>query len=195
MLLNFRTKHTSVILVTVMCLGIILQSCQKKHVQTDLAKESIIPKPASLTATNSSFELNGETVITVAGGEEVTRIGEYLSAELKKATGLDIKVKSAERPDDGSIHLALSTANKSIGDEGYDLSVTEDAATISANRPTGIFYGVQTLLQVVPLPSAEAKSDQIYLPTGTISDYPTYAWRGSMLDVARHFFSVEDVKR
>ncbi|MEJ0054682.1 MAG: family 20 glycosylhydrolase [Bacteroidota bacterium] len=84
-----------------------------------------------------------------------------------------------------------------LGPEGYVLIITEDLIKISAPSPAGLFHGIQTLRQVFP---AKIESDSVQkvpwkIPTGVVRDYPNYAWRGTMLDVARHFFTVEDVKR
>jgi hexosaminidase len=76
-----------------------------------------------------------------------------------------------------------------LGDEGYEINVTTESITVSANKPAGLFYGTQTLNQI-----GVKNSDGIEYAVGKIRDYPTFGWRGSMLDVARHFFSVEDVK-
>jgi hexosaminidase len=78
-----------------------------------------------------------------------------------------------------------------LGEEGYELSVTTDAILLSALCPAGLFYGAQTLRQLLPIgPSAS-----LSLPAVSIRDTPRFAWRGAMLDVARHFFGVEDIKR
>jgi hexosaminidase len=82
-----------------------------------------------------------------------------------------------------------------LGNEGYSLVIEEELITIAANKPAGVYMGVQTLAQIVPLTPDKADSDKFRLATGTVRDYPTYAWRGSMLDVARHFFTVDEVKR
>lgn len=76
-----------------------------------------------------------------------------------------------------------------LGDEGYEINITTESITISANKPAGLFYGTQTVNQI-----GVKNEDGIEYATGKIRDYPTFGWRGSMLDVARHFFSVEDVK-
>lgn len=193
MQLHFRTRHTMLIVV-MMCFTLVLASC-KKSIPTDLATESIIPKPVSLTATNKSFEVTEKmSVYAAGGGQEFIDIGNYLAAELNKTTGFKTLAEAAPADaKDGSIYLEV-VSDPELGDEGYELEITEERVSIRANKPAGVFFGVQTLLQIVPLPSNE-KNNGWFLATGTIRDYPTYAWRGSMLDVARHFFSVEDVKR
>jgi hexosaminidase len=94
--------------------------------------------------------------------------------------------------DQGSenIHLTLNN-DKDLGDEGYELSITTDSIHLIANCPAGLFYGVQTLRQLIPVDP----SPPVRLPAVSIRDNPRFVWRGAMLDVARHFFGVEEVKR
>jgi hexosaminidase len=173
---------------------IIFQSCENEP-PTDLGKESIIPKPSSIVATGKGFSLTAESVIFVDGGSNsVKRVAGLLSSELASATGFTNKIETAAgTPADGNIYLTLSGADATLGAEGYELTITKGLVTIKANTPAGLFYGAHTLLQLIP---AKVPADQkVRIATGTIRDVPNYSWRGSMLDVARHFFSVADVKR
>jgi hexosaminidase len=81
--------------------------------------------------------------------------------------------------------------DEGLGEEGYELSITPDSIQLRANCAAGLFYGVQTLRQLLP----GGHSGSIRLPAVSIRDLPRFDWRGTMLDVARHFFSVDDVKR
>jgi len=169
----------------------LLQSCTSEP-PTDLTKESIIPKPVSVTATGKGFSLKNPTIFVDESLKDI--LGSYLSTELNRLTGITSKL--ASNPDTqagGNIYLVVADGDAELGTEGYELSISEDSVTITANKPAGVFYGIQTLLQVVPLKADQ--SGNYSIATGTIRDYPTWGWRGSMLDVARHFFSVEDVKR
>ena len=174
----------------------VLQSCNNEP-PTDLTKENIIPKPVSVLATGKGFGLTSTSLILVEGeNEDLINIGNMLSTELNAITGFNNKVvTTAGTAKEGNIYLVLGGADAKVGSEGYELIITEDLITIKANEPVGVYMGVQTLLQLVPLVKANTSNDRYRIATGTIIDYPTYAWRGSMLDVARHFFSVEDVKR
>lgn len=176
-----------------------ITACQKKHEPTDLTKDTIIPKPVSVTTTSSVFEFKKETAIYIEGeSPDLVRIGQYLSDKLNPATGFDTKVSSGTAEQGkGNIYLSLSGNDNELGDEGYELNIAEEMIKVTANKPAGIFYGIQTLRQLLPA-RAELKSNQKgpwEISTGTIRDFPTYSFRGSMLDVARHFFSVDDVKR
>ena len=172
-------------------------SCKPSGPPTDLTKETIIPKPVSVTSTGDRFSLTDASNIYVES-EQLKPIGQYLADKLNPATGFDLQVStSAVEPESGNIFLTTAGADAQLGDEGYELTITENLIKLSALKPAGLFYGLQTIRQLFPA-KAELKATQQgpwEMSTGTIRDYPTYSWRGSMLDVARHFFGVDDVKR
>jgi hexosaminidase len=175
----------------------IIYSCDNKT-PMDMNQEVIIPKPSSLVATNSSFELNTSTVISYSeNNDELSRIGNYLSAVIKPGSGFDLAVRAADAPfDENTIFLNLD-AQRDLGSEGYELSITEEQLILSAVEPAGIFRGVQTLRQLLPsrMEMNTPQEGPWKIATGVITDHPVYAYRGAMLDVARHFFEVKDVKR
>jgi len=183
-------------------LATVLISCQSDRSTgpADLAKNSIIPKPVSVTSTGGTFMLTRKSDIIVMPGspEEVAGIGHYLAGRLNPSTGLGLKViTDGGKPGKGDIQLVISEADSTLGDEGYELIITGKLLTLTAAGPAGLFRGIQTIRQLfVP----EIESDTVQpgpwtIPTGTIRDWPEYGHRGEMLDVARHFFSPEDVKR
>ncbi len=165
---------------------------------TDLSKENIIPKPVSVVPTGDSFDLTDQTDIYIQGeSAELLKIGQYLADKLNPSTGLGIEVKTTtEVPASGNIYLSLSENDTELGDEGYELTITEKSVNLKANKPAGLFYGVQTIRQLLPskVELATAQKGPWKMATGTIRDFPVYGYRGSMLDVARHFFEVEEVK-
>lgn len=179
-----------------------LISCKKAKVaslETTLSFQSIIPKPVADSLSGSAFELTKSTKINVrvgAAAEEVQAIGQYLADRLNPATGFNLKAETTDKEASTGIYIQLAS-DASLGAEGYTLTITSELITLSANQPAGLFYGVQTLRQLLPaaIEHTSAQKTSWEIATGTIRDYPQYAWRGSMLDVARHFFSVEDVKR
>src|SRR5690606_25492764 len=118
-----------------------------------------------------------------------------LQEKLKSSTGLDI---SLERGNESSSNTILLKLDKSIPNPpaGYRLNVNSSGVTLSASEPAGIFYGIQTLYQLLPKEiMADSKSNIAWtMPAVTIEDHPRFAWRGLMLDVARHFFTVDEVK-
>ncbi len=189
-------KSLSIVILSLAAVMIIPASCKPKE-PTDLAKAGIIPKPVMVTATGEAFTLNSKTAIFVdAGSDELTRTGQYLADKLNASTGLAIAVNEAQaEPGKGSIFLTLSGADQNLGEEGYLLTVTKQQVKLSAQKPAGIFRGIQTIRQIAARDTASSKTGLFLIPTGTITDYPQYSYRGMMLDVARHFFSAEDVKQ
>ncbi|HMJ68205.1 MAG TPA: beta-N-acetylhexosaminidase [Cyclobacteriaceae bacterium] len=146
---------------------------------------NVIPKPVKAElAESGAFTVDNATMLYVEG--------EDLEVVARHTTDLTRVTKVSDDPKNLN-QIDLRIVNDSeLGDEGYELTIEEKKITIAANKPAGIFYGLTTLDQIsVKDPSTEALS----FATGKIRDYPTFGWRGSMLDVARHFFSVEDVKR
>ncbi len=162
-------------------------SCKPSEPPTDLSKEVMIPKPVSVIATGVSFVLSKETKVYFQGNQEVGRLALTLTNDLSLSEPV---VTDADSPTEG-IFIAINS--KSISKpEGYELTIQEDFISLFAATPRGIFNGLQTLRQLLP---DEVSVQSYEIPTGIILDYPRFEWRGSMLDVARHFFSVEDVKR
>ncbi len=161
----------------------------------------IIPLPVSITETGDVFILSSDTTIVVdPASDELAAIGTYLAQWLGATAGTDVPVLPADGAlPAGAIRLTTAGPDPAQGDEGYELSVTPHGVTIKANQPAGVFYGVQTLRQLLP-PALESGADQAgpwTIPTAVIRDAPRFAWRGMMLDVARHFPAggVDDVKR
>ncbi len=152
----------------------------------------LIPKPASLLPGTGDFKISPDTKIFLQqNSDEVATIADLLSAYFQQASG-DKVISASGSPGhtSGNIQLVLNS-DTSLGAEGYELSITADAIQLSANQPAGLFYGIQTLRQLMPARPTATLS----LPAVSIRDTPRFAWRGAMLDVARHFFSVEDIKR
>lgn len=161
--------------------------------------DNIIPAPVAVTATGKTFTLTGSANIYVEPATpEIMSIGQYLADTLNPRTGYEMRVLATKgAPANGNIYLTTIGGETALGAEGYELSITQDSVTLVAYRPEGLFCGLQTIRQLLP-PSIECSSPQSgpwEMATGEIRDYPRFAWRGAMLDVARHFFGVSDVKR
>jgi hexosaminidase len=153
---------------------------------------NVIPKPVRVVPGTSGFALTPTTrVLASPPSGELLRVGHYLSERLREQAGIEPAVASASgHGPEGTILLTTRAAMPALGPEGYELTVRRDRITLAANRPEGVFRGVQTLRQLLP-----AGSSGPVVPTGRIADQPRFPWRGVMLDVARHFFGVADVKR
>ena len=154
---------------------------------------SIVPKPLHLEQTEEQFVL--KSGMTIACEEGLKEQAEYLSQMLRQATGWEIKVRPDSRK--GNIVLVLDTvANKHS--EGYSLSVDKKSIRISGADEAGVFYGLQTLLQLFPedvYRNSLAGQIMWTVPGVQIVDYPERPWRGMMLDVARYFYDKEFVKK
>jgi hexosaminidase len=147
----------------------------------------------------NSFFITDKTAIVVdSSSEELPALGRYLSEKLQPATGFDLPSSVGEKSaKSGSIFLGLKDDTQ-LGAEGYELVVDENHVTLTANAPAGLFLGIQTLRQLLPEEIERSSADpskEWEIASCTIRDSPEYSWRGSMLDVARHFFQVQDVKR
>lgn len=156
----------------------------------------IVPAPASARPGGAPYTLTPRTRILVdSGSREARRIGGYLAGVLRPSTGYALPVTDGHGP--GGIRLRLRSGERALGDEGYRLESSRGGLTLTARRPAGLFHAVQTLRQLLPA-SVEKDSRQRgpwQVAGGTVSDTPRYAYRGAMLDVSRHFFTVEQVKR
>jgi hexosaminidase len=167
-----------------------------KPAEPDLAKAVLIPKPVSIQQAEGSFAINDDTKLLVAdGSEEWTKVAAMLGDKMKASVGSEVSVAQSSQGDPGSNFILFEkSSDGQLGDEGYVLTIGENGIRISANAPAGAFHAVQTILQLLPADFGSQKGD-FALAAGTIRDYPSYGFRGSMLDVSRHFFSVDDVKR
>jgi hexosaminidase len=126
-------------------------------------------------------------------------VADDLAGTLRPATGFPLPVTTADATSSpqNSIALRLSAADKTLGDEGYDLTIVRSGVVISANASAGLFHGIQTLRQLLPasIEAKRASPGPWRVIGGRIIDYPRFAYRGAMLDVTRHFFPVADVER
>lgn len=151
---------------------------------------NLIPRPASILATEGEFVFSNETAIRIdRSNPAVKSLADYLSAQLQDALGLDIAISDLNLKGVG-IKLELDDF-ADLGEEGYELVITPDEIQLCAQQPAGLFYAIQTFLQMIPPTPAST----VRLPAVTVRDTPRFFWRGVMLDVARHFFGVQDVKR
>ncbi|MEP6725168.1 MAG: beta-N-acetylhexosaminidase [Bacteroidota bacterium] len=154
---------------------------------------SLIPQPVSLQRLEGNYTLPANPVIeTTAPGMAVAN---YLSKKISAATGYAVKVKEGLTATNGVIKLNL-VSDKTSNKEQYQLKSSAEGISITAAEPAGLFYGVQTLLQLFPaaIESKTVVSNNWIIPAVSITDYPRFAWRGLMFDVSRHFFTKQEVK-
>jgi hexosaminidase len=154
----------------------------------------LIPQPVEIQQSDGSFLLT-KTATIGFDSEQSGKIAEMLSQKLNLSTGFSIK---AQQGNAGTIQFNLNKVPVAlIGKEGYTLISTTNGVVITANAPAGLFYGMETLLQLLPkeIESKTAVNVPWTIPSVKITDYPRFGWRGIMLDVSRNFFTKEEVKQ
>ncbi len=165
--------------------------------QTNTKPIAIIPQPVSLVKNTGQFSFPSTVIIGASASTAVAPVTVYLKNKIQTATGKTVLVKS--NASFSTIKLVLnSTENPTIGKEGYQLAVNTKGIVIKANQAAGLFYGVQTLMQLLPneIESKSAvKNIKWTVPNVKITDYPRFGWRGLMFDVSRHFFTKQEVKQ
>jgi hexosaminidase len=149
---------------------------------------------------SGSFELGPQTrVVLDAQSTEAREVGEFLAARLRLSTGYPLIVsQSAGKIPADAILLRIEDGLSKLGNEGYQLSAAKKGVKIEAAHPAGLFYGVQTFFQLLPAElerAAKAEGITWRIPLVRIEDRPRFVWRGAHLDVCRHFFSKEFIKK
>jgi hexosaminidase len=181
-------------------------------------KVHLIPEPVSIKEGSGQFVVDNRTGITT-DGEGLGQSAAWLRGQLKSMTGVGLQEGKGKK----SIVLSLHMKDRNVlGKEGYVLTVTPSEVRLTANNPAGIFYGMQTLLQLLPAeggttgrtgnatdqaegaathePGATGRTaartaGATAMPCVEITDYPRFGWRGLMLDVSRHFFTKSEVEK
>jgi hexosaminidase len=154
---------------------------------------SVVPAPLTAKQSGAGYSLGTGTAISAGPG--AADVAAYLAGVLRRSTGFALPVNPASKA--AGITLALSGAPATVGEQGYQLDVNPSGITIRANRAAGLFAGVQTLRELLPakVESATVVAGPWPVAGGHIVDRPRFAYRGAMLDVARHFFPVSVVER
>lgn len=158
----------------------------------DLPAPLLVPAPVRMEDGYGSYTLDSDTVIhTTSDGSSAANL---LAEGLRAATGLPLDV-ALDSDDEGGIRLEIDPAQPA---EGYTLDVFESSVVVAASDAAGLYYGTQTFRQLLPAEawsSTRAEERVWRVPVVSIEDSPRFAWRGAMIDVARHFFGVEEMKR
>ncbi|MEA1886420.1 MAG: family 20 glycosylhydrolase [Bacteroidota bacterium] len=169
-------------------------SCKRQR--SEVRELVLLPKPVCIEERGGVFRLDKATVIHVTDSPRLQQTAKHFAEMIEAPTGYSLAI---DNDIDAPKGIILELADTSInGDESYTLEIDRRKIHISAPDPVGIFYGIQTVRQLFP-PEFEAsgKADIISweVPCIYIEDYPRFSWRGMHLDVSRHFFPVEFVKR
>jgi hexosaminidase len=159
----------------------------------------LIPQPAKMRVFKGAFTLSPSTVVLF--DQNTMDNGAYLVDLLRPATGFVLKMKrvAGKETEANCIALLIAPDKSSLGEEGYALSVRKDRVIIRAPRAAGIFYGIQTLRQLLPLEIGSQNLDRERrgweIPCVEIEDKPRFPWRGLMIDCSRTFWSKASLER
>lgn len=168
------------------------------YAQPETTKIAIIPEPVSVLVKEGHFTLPKHVVIQTSNHPELQQVVAFLEKRFSIAAGRNVSVVNTPSANATIKFILNAKEDTLIGKEGYRLNVTPEDIIIRANKPAGIFYGAQSLIQLFPkeIESLElAKEVKWTAPAVAIADYPRFGWRGLMLDVSRHFFTKQEVKQ
>lgn len=164
-------------------------------------RPAIIPAPSQAIYPKGSYALSKSIIIAGPKNEALLTSYAKLTDKLTRVAGKKVQwlYDQSAAASLATIRFKLNTTpNAALGNEGYQLISDAKGIQITANKPVGIFYGIQTFMQLLPkeIESAQAVSGITWkVPYANITDAPRFSWRGMMLDVSRHFFTKEEVKR
>jgi len=186
------------VLIVLFCIG---TGCSifKGQKEEAVPEIKIIPIPEKLELKSGYFKMTPETKIFVSpGNNEVKGVADYFAGMIRRATGFDFPVEDypSTGSQKGSITFSMKDEGKNLGNEGYSLSVEKNSMQLTAPAAAGLFYGVQTVRQLLPTEIESAvtvKNVKWNIPCVAITDKPRYQWRGMLLDVCRHFMPKEFV--
>ena len=165
-----------------------LMACSPKDVQTGDLNVIPLPQEVTETADASPFVIRTSTTICYPeGNAKMERTARFLASYIKEVTGTEVKLGT--KAGNNCIVLALDPAIAQK--DGYTLDITSDQVTLTGQTEAAVFYGVQTIHKALPITDGKALGS---LPAGTVKDFPQFGYRGFMIDVGRHFFSVDYLK-
>ena len=157
---------------------------------------STIPQPVSMEISDGYFQIGPDTRI-IAENEAAAEAAKLIDS-LASAMGFKLSLANTSRRRRGSISLRLDEDLSKLGDEGYRLRVSPRRVSIRAKEPAGLFYGIQTLRQLLPeqvFSKRKVEGAEWKVPCVRITDYPRFGWRGLLVDPARHFIPKQDLMR
>jgi len=188
---NMKSKMFCLLLFLTLVLGsTAAQNSEKRHENIH-----IVPQPLELIKGKGSFELDRNTKFFVKS-KELLGLIDFFKMKINTATGYDLSVQNI-KPKQGFISVEIDSTMSS-NEEAYQLSVNANKIEIKGHSLSGVFYGMQTLLQLLPAEiesSAKISGTKWIIPSVEIRDEPRFKYRGMHLDVCRHFVSVENIKK
>jgi hexosaminidase len=181
-----KTKIMNKITLYLVCLLIPVSILAQEEI-------NIIPKPQKAVLNGQSFQMDQE--LQILFDDQLEDLASYFSATLSPPTGWDFETIEADTPEPNTIFLSINN-ELDMGDEGYRISVTSEFVQITGKKAAGVFYGIQSFLQLLPVEiyNNQRQKDISWVIQGVeIEDNPSYPWRGIMLDVGRYFFDKDYV--
>lgn len=189
MVINRNTPAKLVVCLTVVVACALFAGCKQTISEADY---QVIPLPKEISLDkNTPFALSENTVIFYAEADSLRREAEFLAEYLSDIMHADFQLKPLVQKTASGVFLTVDTV-VCTRPESYQLDVTADKIVIKGADRAGVFYGIQTLRKSIP---ATEKPDVVHFPSGTVRDWPQFAYRGMHLDVARHFMAFDSVKR
>lgn len=191
-------RNAYLFLLICMTLGLV-SSCTtpaKKEMKIYNEGINIVPKPLELTQKEGSFTINDKTKIIVLS-PELKQIAENFVKKISTSTGYQLAVVEDQQSQSNAIVVSLDKIDQ-LNNEGYLLESSTEGVTVKGNTREGVFYGLQTILQLLPaeIESASVVKDVAWeVPFVSIKDEPRFKWRGVHIDICRHFFPVEYIKK
>lgn len=150
----------------------------------------IIPEPLQLEVRQGVFPVSNSTTLSLENGDW-EKEASILMNKLEKASGYKLSFS-----DNSSNNCIRFKTNEKLGEEGYEIEVDDRQISLSAATEKGMFYAIQTFFQLLPaeIESAKPLKMKLSVPAVKIADHPRFSYRGVMIDVSRHFFTVEELK-
>ena len=178
-------------IISFFCVMIVSMCVSSVYADNAEADYHVVPLPENIKISGGKpFILNASSAIVYAHGDSLLKRNAIFLAEyVKKSVGLSLVVQSHSLKSDGNIFLRID--KKINGDEAYKIEIDKHNIIVSGKTANGVFYGIQTLRKSLPIIQ---HAENVVMPSAMISDTPRFAYRGMMLDVARHFFPVDFVK-
>src|SRR5271169_3619018 len=184
-------------LACILCCLIILATAKQVFADQDSTYHpvTIIPQPVKMEIHSGEFSITaGTKIICDRSRQDVRSTADYFAQQIRKETGFSLPIVDTKKGPRSNVIFFQIIHEKKLGNEGYILEVDSTTVGVRANSSAGLFYGVQTLFQLLPpelfgrISHPEVKW---YIPAVSIFDVPRFRWRGMHLDVCRHFFSKE----
>ena len=192
-------KKSIIALIAVLGLG--MNPCCSLARAANFDALALVPQPLEVKSETGKFEIKPDTAILVdKESADAMNVGKQFAERLRAGTGMELKISTADGAEKqpNAIRITSRGADAALGAEGYRLDVAPDGIVITGGGGPGMFYGMQTLLQLMPpqvfsLTKVE-KPATWTVPAVRIKDQPRFRWRGLLLDVSRHFFNKREIE-